>query len=94
MEHDDILHICAKRQVSSTLFDLIVNKLSSKSKAELMQAQDNDGNLPLHLAARTSNKEELHIGKRLIKEMSQMKYLGDSSSSTENGLTNTPLLQY
>jgi ankyrin repeat protein len=61
---------------------MILKKLSSNNKATLMRACDSDGNLPLHLAART-NKDESHICKGLINEMKQIKYLEVSSNSTE-----------
>jgi ankyrin repeat protein len=78
VEQENILHICAKRRVSSTLFNLILDKLSANNKGMLMQAPDSNGNLPLHLAART-NKEESYICEELIKEMKQ---INDSHSSS------------
>ena len=71
MVQENILHICAKRQVSQELFNLILDKLSPNNKAMLMQTPDSDGNLPLHLSART-NKES-YICKGLIDEMKQIK---------------------
>lgn len=84
MEQGNILHICVKRQVSSTLFNTIVEKLSIDNKAKLLQAGDSDGNLSLHLAARIY-KEDLHICKKLIENIKQIKCTNNSSSSAEQG---------
>ena len=76
MEQENILHICAKRRVASTLFNTIVTKLSSSNKTKLMQAADSNGDLPLHLAAHT-NKKESYICEGLIEAMKQ---INDSDS--------------
>ncbi|CAF3665549.1 unnamed protein product [Adineta steineri] len=67
-EQDNILHICAKRQVSIDILDMIINKLSTRNIAELMQTKDSSGNLPLHLAAQINTEDELKIWKELIKK--------------------------
>jgi ankyrin repeat protein len=81
-EQENILHICAKRRVSSTLFKLILNKLTANNKGKLMQAPDSNGNLPLHLAART-NKAESYICEGLIEEMKQIKDSRNSSGGSK-----------
>jgi ankyrin repeat protein len=88
VEQENILHICAKRRISRTLFEIIVNKLSANNKAMLIQAGDSDDNLPLHLAART-NKEESHICEGLINEMKQIKR---SDGSLNNAKKDSPIL--
>jgi ankyrin repeat protein len=82
VEEENILHICAQRRVSPTLFKTIVDKLSVNNKATLMMGRDSDENLPLHLAART-NKDESYISEGLINEMKQIKRSGGSSNSAE-----------
>jgi ankyrin repeat protein len=82
VEEENILHICARRRVSPTLFKKIVEKLSPNNKATLIMARDSDANLPLHLAART-NKEESYICEGLINEMKKIKRSGGSSNSAE-----------
>ncbi|CAF3799594.1 unnamed protein product [Adineta steineri] len=67
-EQDNVLHICAKRQVSIDILDMIINKLSTRNIAELMQTKDSSGNLPLHLAAQINTEDELKIWKELIKK--------------------------
>ena len=52
----NILHICAKRQVSKSLFKEILRKLNDVTIfQELMLSPDNEDNLPLHLAARCTS---------------------------------------
>ncbi|CAF0792131.1 unnamed protein product [Adineta steineri] len=68
VEQDNILHICAKRQVSSDILNIIIGKLSDKNIKKLMETQDSNGNLPLHLVAQIYTKKELEIWKKLINE--------------------------
>ncbi|CAF1054871.1 unnamed protein product [Adineta steineri] len=50
---ENILHICAKHKKSEDLLDMILDRAAS---LELHEAVDNNGNLPLHVAASTSHK--------------------------------------
>ncbi|CAF1527151.1 unnamed protein product [Adineta ricciae] len=81
MEQDNILHICAKRQVSEALFESVIKILSAESKEKLLRAKDNDGNLPLHLAVKRNTDKESYICKILIDEIKQIKSLDDSKSN-------------
>ncbi|CAF4102655.1 unnamed protein product, partial [Adineta steineri] len=87
VEQDNILHICAKRQVSSAILDMIINKLSTGNIAELMETKDSNGNLPLHLAARINTKEELDIWKKLINEKNISEVLKFLSIKNHRGKT-------
>ncbi|CAF1104808.1 unnamed protein product [Adineta steineri] len=83
VEQDNILHICAKRQVSKDIFDMIIEKLSPDYKSQLLQAKDNSGNLPLHLVAQTNTENEYYICKQLIEEMKQI----ERSSNTDGKIS-------
>ncbi|CAF1041066.1 unnamed protein product [Adineta steineri] len=87
VEQDNILHICAKRQVSSAILDMIINKLSTRNIAELMQTKDSNGNLPLHLAVQINTKEELDIWKKLIDEKNISQVLIFLSTKNRRGKT-------
>ncbi|CAF3715438.1 unnamed protein product [Adineta steineri] len=68
VEQDNILHICAKRQVSSAILDMIIKKLSADNIRELMAKQDSNDNLPLHFVAQINTEKELAIWEKLINE--------------------------
>jgi ankyrin repeat protein len=80
VDQDNILHICAKRQVSKSVFESIMKNLSADSKAKLLQAKDSDGNLPLHLSVRTNTMEESYICEKLIEEIKQIRCTDGSQS--------------
>ncbi|CAF4160294.1 unnamed protein product, partial [Adineta steineri] len=50
---ENILHICAKHKKSEDLLDMILDRTAS---LELHEKADNNGNLPLHVAASTNHK--------------------------------------
>ncbi|CAF4082826.1 unnamed protein product [Adineta steineri] len=87
VEQDNILHICAKRQVSFDILDMIIKKLSADNTKELMAKQDSNGNLPLHLAAQINTKEELDIWKKLINEKNISEVLKFLSVKNHRGKT-------
>lgn len=74
------MHICARRQVSNNLFHLIIDKLSSENCLDLLQTPDSDGNLPLHVVARTSEKDS-YICKEMLNKIKQIENMHVSAST-------------
>ncbi|CAF1173022.1 unnamed protein product [Adineta ricciae] len=83
LNNDNILHICAKQQVSEDLFNKIIEKLSLENKTKLLRDQDNDGNLPLHILAQTNTKHKWDMAKRFIEEMTRITFSNDLSKIVE-----------
>ncbi|CAF0748386.1 unnamed protein product [Adineta steineri] len=73
-EEGNILHICAKRRVSSPVFDMIIDHLSPGNIPELMEAKDSNDDTPLHLVAQTNTKKESYILEKLIDKMKGSEY--------------------
>ena len=71
-DNENILHICAKRQISEDLFNMVWENLldSYNAKDELINMTDMEGNSPLEVAARSDNE---HVCKILLEHIKSTK---------------------